>query len=88
MSTEISATPDLSQLRECPTCHNKVISPITECKTGRRICHHCAGPHVHPDIIRFAKKIQAHFDAGRDISKSYPLEERIRNLAGDWTIIQ
>ena len=32
--------------------------------------------------------MQAHFDAGRDLEKSYPVEERVRNLAGDWTIIQ
>lgn len=88
MSTEISATPDVSQLRECPSCGKKVISPITDLAIGDRICHHCAGPHVNPDIIRFAKKMQDLFDAGRLSEKTYPLSERVLNLAGVWDPIQ
>lgn len=87
MSSEISARPPNLRLRNCP-CGRQTISPITDNATGEKSCFHCAGPHVHPDIIRFARKMQHLFDIGRLSEECYPIAERVRNLSGDWTPIQ
>jgi hypothetical protein len=79
--------PNIS-LKACP-CGRKVVSPLTDCATGARLCHHCAPPSDDLfNAICVSKKMQDLFDGNNLNEKSYPLDERMRNLKGDWTRVQ
>jgi hypothetical protein len=75
-------------LKSCP-CGRKVVSPLTDCPTGARLCHHCAPPSDDlVDAVRVAKKMQDLFDCDNLNERSYPPDERMRNLKGDWTRVE
>jgi len=70
------------QLKQC-ICGAKVLSIITDLATGARICHVCS-PEQDSNETKVARKMDAVFAATGSLD-DYPLNERLRNLNGDWT---
>lgn len=66
----------------CP-CGNETVSFITDDLTQARFCNECY-PEQNSNIVLCLEKMNAILRSTGSLA-SYPLEERERNIKGDWT---
>lgn len=69
------------KLKTCP-CGEQVLTLITDLEIGAKICHKCA-PDKNSNEAKVARKMHEIFMLHGNLD-SYPLEERLANLAGRW----
>lgn len=69
------------ELKLCP-CGEKVLSLITDLATGSKVCFHC-DPDQTSNEVRVARKMHEIYMSTGSLD-SYPISERLANLAGYW----
>ena len=70
------------KFKDCP-CGAETVSFITDNATQTRFCDRCY-PEQDSNAVLCLEKMNAIFQNTGSLD-SYPLEERLRNLNGDWT---
>jgi hypothetical protein len=78
----ISPTTGPMDLNQC-ACGERVVSMITDIDSEAHFCFHCAPEETN--AVKVTRKLHSLFMVGKLDEAHYPLDERLRNLRGDWS---